>query len=231
MPKHESFVDAMGGGANVILAKEPVKVNVYNDIYDEVYNFFYQLRNHPYELIQLIMLTPYSRMEHAESFRRDDNPSDLERARRVFVESHLSLQGIGVKNAPCNFRLYRTGNQVSFPSIACLYYYADRMRNILLERLDVLDAIDKYDSPSTLFYIDPPYLKYGDGYVCGFSLEDHIRLAKKLYGVRGYVMVSAKWSGLYEHLYDGWVWYDIPTRSLSHNVSMEHVICNYELDI
>ncbi|MBV6573885.1 DNA adenine methylase, partial [Acinetobacter baumannii] len=62
-PNHNVYVEPFGGGASVLLNKEPSRVEVYNDLDDDVVNFFKVLRNKELakQLAEAIYLTPYSR--------------------------------------------------------------------------------------------------------------------------------------------------------------------------
>lgn len=72
---HSTYVESFGGSAAVLLNKEPSGVEVYNDIYSDVVNFFRILRDKKDELIESISLTPYSREEFADSCA--ENECDL----------------------------------------------------------------------------------------------------------------------------------------------------------
>jgi DNA adenine methylase len=55
-----------------------------------------------------------------------------------------------------------------------------------VENLDFQDVIEKYDSPSTYFYVDPPYWKTENYYSNhDFDRDDHERLAIALNNVQG----------------------------------------------
>jgi len=56
---------------------------------------------------------------------------------------------------------------------------------------DFGDVIDEFDSPTTYFYVDPPYWKTENYYSNhDFDREDHERLAKVLHGVKGKFSLS-----------------------------------------
>jgi len=45
IPKHHTYVEVFGGAANLLLAKEPSAVEVYNDIDSGLVNFFRVIRD------------------------------------------------------------------------------------------------------------------------------------------------------------------------------------------
>jgi len=60
-----------------------------------------------------------------------------------------------------------------------------------VENLDFQDVIEKYDSPSTYFYVDPPYWKTENYYSNhDFDRDDHERLAIVLNNIQGKFILS-----------------------------------------
>jgi DNA adenine methylase len=60
-----------------------------------------------------------------------------------------------------------------------------------VENMDFDDVINKYDSPTTYFYVDPPYWKTENYYSNhDFDREDHERLANALKGIEGKFSLS-----------------------------------------
>jgi DNA adenine methylase len=60
-----------------------------------------------------------------------------------------------------------------------------------VENMDFEDVINKYDSPTTYFYVDPPYWKTENYYSNhDFDREDHERLANTLKGMKGKFSLS-----------------------------------------
>jgi len=60
-----------------------------------------------------------------------------------------------------------------------------------VENMDFSDVIQKYDSPSTYIYLDPPYWKTENYYSNhDFDRQDHERLANVLHGVQGKFSLS-----------------------------------------
>jgi DNA adenine methylase len=60
-----------------------------------------------------------------------------------------------------------------------------------VENMDFAEVIEKYDSPTTYIYLDPPYWKTENYYNNhDFDRNDHERLAKVLHGVKGKFSLS-----------------------------------------
>jgi DNA adenine methylase len=62
-----------------------------------------------------------------------------------------------------------------------------------VENMDFQDVIEKYDSPTTYFYVDPPYYIVGEGSYYSnhdFGRQDHERLADCLKNIQGKFSLS-----------------------------------------
>jgi DNA adenine methylase len=62
-----------------------------------------------------------------------------------------------------------------------------------VENMDFQDVIEKYDTPKTYFYTDPPYYIVGEGTYYSnhdFGRDDHERLANSLKGIKGKFSLS-----------------------------------------
>src|ERR1051325_7463111 len=61
--RFKHYCEVFGGSAAVLINRPPASVENYNDLDGEVVNFFECLRDNGKELIRLISLTPFSRVE------------------------------------------------------------------------------------------------------------------------------------------------------------------------
>ena len=86
----------------------------------------------------------------------------------------------------------------------------ERIRRAQILCRSALDVIRAWDSPTTLFYCDPPYLHEtrhsGSRDVYGYemSVEEHQELSETLKACRGKVVLSGYPSRLYNELYGSW---------------------------
>ena len=156
-PAHRHYVEPFGGGAAVLLTKEPSKLETFNDLNTEIVNFFRCLREHPDELIRKINLTPWARAEFEYCLKEIENLSEMERARRFFFRIWMNLQGSMVTQK-ANWRRHNKGRKVITDSIRPdnLYDAARRLKRVQIENRDAFRLIREMDSPDTLFYLDPP---------------------------------------------------------------------------
>ena len=208
-PRHETYCEPFAGGASVFFLKAPSIFEILNDLDGDVVAFFQMLRERPEELVRAIELTPYSRLEHQNSYLPSDDP--LEQARRLFIRCHM---GRGSSNRKSGFRLqtgaYGWGKNVTreFSTIDHLLIAAKRLKNAQIEQREAIDLIQTCHHPNTLFYVDPPYLgstRPGILYGCEMMDEEsHRQLAEVLHGLEGMVILSGGDSELYKELYKDW---------------------------
>lgn len=217
LPTHRVYVEPYGGAASVLLRKQRSYAEVYNDLDGEIVNLFRVLRNpaQARELIRLVKLTPYARAEFDESYITAEDP--IEQARRTMFRS---LAGFSTTGATGRWRtgfranVTRTGTSPArdwrnFPD--ALEAIVDRLRGVVIEHDDAAAVIARYDTPATLFYVDPPYphsTRYvrwaGEAYAHEMSDDDHAQLAHILMGIAGMAVVSGYNCDLYESLYGDW---------------------------
>ena len=66
-----------------------------------------------------------------------------------------------------------------------------RLDGVLIEGLNWATFLDRYDTPETLFYLDPPYWGHEADYGKGlFTREDFTRLATRLTTLQGRFLLS-----------------------------------------
>src|SRR5947209_2474819 len=167
LPKSVHFCEPFAGSAAVLLNREPSPVETYNDIDGEVVNFFRVLRDQKETLIEAIGLTPFSREEFelAISGPREEL-TDLERARRFYVRARQVRTGLAQKASSGRWAHCLLTSRAGMAgavsrwlgSVEDLPYIAQRLLRVQIEHGPAIEVINRYDSPETLFYCDPPYV-------------------------------------------------------------------------
>jgi len=219
LPRCHHYCEPFGGSAAVLLNREPSPVETYNDIDGEVVNFFRMLREKPEELIRLIALTPFSREEFALACEIDPNLDPLERARRFYVRARQVRIGLAQSAtlgrwANC-IHTSRSGMSGVISrwlrGIEDLEPIAMRLLRVQIENRPAIEVIKLYDSPTTLFYCDPPYIHETRGdssaYAYEMSDEEHRELAYVLNSVQGLVAISGYDCEMMNELYPAPKWY------------------------
>lgn len=215
LPDHQGYVEPFCGSLAVLLAKppRPGRFETVNDLDQDLMTFWRVLREQPDDLERVCALTPHSRAEYAACWPITEPVDDLERARRVWVKL---AQGRGGQLRPTGWRYHEQAHARTSSMPRTLIGYvsrfaavAERLRHVSLECRPALDIVERYGKdPSTLLYVDPPYLmstRSRTGYRHEMHAEEeHRDLAAALMQVRGPVVLSGYHSLLYDQLYDGW---------------------------
>jgi len=160
-PEHRRYVEPFGGSGAIFLNKPRSYIEVYNDLDDDVVQFFRVLRERPGDLKQWLRRVPFSRSVYEKwvrEFYDGHRPEgNIERAGRWFYLRYSQFNGsLDRRNG------FKTGGRRnearSFRgSIQDLDAVADRFAEATIECEFYADLIGRYDAPDTLFYCDPPY--------------------------------------------------------------------------
>lgn len=200
IPPHKCYVEVFGGGAKLLFAKRPSKVEVYNDVDGRLVTLFRVVRDHRREFQERLEQLLYSRRMFEEFCRQPDTGDPLEDAVKFYYVLRSSFSGEygtgwsrgTVKNEAKEF----------FSVVSQLGLVAARLRNVQVEETDFRECIEAFDRPWTLFFCDPPY--YGvQVYKYSFNEEAHEDLAKILARVKGKWLLTYNDHPRIRHLYAG----------------------------
>ena len=208
-PKHKMYVEGFGGAAHVLFRKEKSELEVYNDLHSGLYLFFKLLRENNEEFIRKLSLTPYSREEFENSKQWMYEDDEIEKARKFYVRTMQSVASNGgwcyakskSRRGMCQSVSRWLGNIEENLEGAI-----ERLKEVQVENLDILELIKKYDKEDTLFYLDPPYIsdtrKQKKSYDYEMTDEQHKKLVDTLIGVKGKVVLSGYDHPIYNKLLD-----------------------------
>jgi DNA adenine methylase len=223
-PGWSTVVDLFGGGGSVtfrlaqMLGENTKKLVVYNDI-GNVANFMRCLRDYGDETYMALSLTPYSREEYLncrngwgsqlqkalESGLKDDY---IEWARMWYTQTQI---GFSHEEFATGFKVSKTVNAArSFSDrVDTLPSFVELLKNIIVEKGDYNRVLELYDSDSTLFYADPPYVQETrnvqnrTAYLNEMPEQQQITMLERLCEVKGQVVVSGYHSELYDEKLKG----------------------------
>lgn len=212
MPEgYEIFAEVYGGGMSVLLRKPRTKREIYNDLNGRVCNFFRVLRDDTRWLVRAIKWTPFSRAELKRAWFYDgDDPR--QQALATYIIAWQSWGASQRDQSGWRFQVKSRRAAIrDWNNVKPLWETAERLKGIQIENDDALNVLKRYDTPKTLFYVDPPYLHstrmkdaLRKGYKHEMTDEQHVELASVLHGLKGMVMLSGHPSPLYNELYAGW---------------------------
>lgn len=189
---HDLYAEPFVGMGGVFFRRDRrPKKEVINDISTDVVNLFRLLQRHYQQLLDVLKWQVASRAEFERLVGLDPSRlTDLERAARFI---YLQRLGFGGKVHRPNYGVART-NPARFDLtklVPMLEEVHERLCGVDIERLPYEQLITRYDTPGTLFYLDPPYFgcetDYGPGV---FSRADFELLRGLLEGIKGRFILS-----------------------------------------
>ena len=176
-PAHTTYVEVFAGGAQVLFHKEPSTVEVLNDLDGDVVNFFRICQSHYEELIRYLKFILASRRWFA--LFEAENPeslTDIQRAARFFYFQKNAFAGL-VRRRKYSYAVAGPSsfNPGRIPQL--LENVHKRLERVQIECLPYSEILKRFDRPTTLFYLDPPY--HGRSlYRFNFTDEDFVKLGR-----------------------------------------------------
>jgi len=167
------------------------KTEVVNDASGDVATLFRILQRHYQAFMDILKWQLTSRSEFERLAAQEPATlTDLERAARFLYLQRLSFGG---KVSGRTFGIDAAGSaRFDISKVAqALETVHQRLSGVWIECLPWQEFIQRWDRPTTLFYLDPPYL--GTEHVYGrgmFEPDDHTRLADCLKNIRGRFILS-----------------------------------------
>lgn len=220
-PPHAVYVEPFGGAASVLLRKPRLAAEVYNDLDENVVNIFRVLRDAAAaaDLHRRLSLTPFARSEFNWSY--EPATDEIDAAHKMIVRSFMGHGSDSVtRSCRTGFRAKMTDSR-ALPSQSWATYadavpvFTRRLMGTVIEQRPAVEVIARYDTPHTLFYVDPPYLhatrtsltgrsKNTHGYAHELTDTQHAELIDLLQTVEGFVVLSGYRSDFYSDRLTGW---------------------------
>lgn len=243
-PPHKTYVEPFGGAMSILLLKDQVGAECYNDLDGQVVNLFRVLRDvdRALELQRRIALTPFARAEFDWSYEAPVD--DIDAAHKLIVRSFMGHgSDSATRGCRTGFRSKLTDGRV-LPAYEwatwsdCIPAFTRRLRGVLIENRDGLEVLQRMDHVDTPSYVDPPYVhstrsvlvgrsSKTHGYRHEMNEDQHRALAAVLHGLTGMVVVSGYPSDLYDtELFPTWERFERRAMADSAKVRTEVVWLN-----
>lgn len=189
IPDHTTYVEAFAGGAALLLAKEPSKAEVLNDLNGELVRLYRCVQHHLDELVRQFRWALTSReMFRWAQLQAPETLTDIQRAARFYYLQKLSFGGkvsgqtFGVgATVPARLNLLRMEEDLSQAHL--------RLARVTIECLPWEECVARYDRPGTLFFLDPPYWRTA-GYGVPFGLDQYQAMATSMAGLSGRAILT-----------------------------------------
>ena len=210
LPDGKTYAEPFCGAASMFWHKALHPCEVLNDLDDEIINLFRCLQSEELfpKLFHKILFTPYSFSEFQKALQQEST-DPVEKAWAFYVRQN---QGFGGKKptGPGDWGRSFSIGRTSHPRtryrvrLKSLSYWHNRLMGVFLENRDALEVIRYWDSPETVFYIDPPYVpdtRVTQGLYAGEpDKEFHHNLISLLLEIEGKALVSGYDHPVYREL-------------------------------
>ena len=189
---HTAYVEPFVGMGGIFF-RRPTRpdAEVINDRNGEVVNLFRILQRHYSAFVDHLKFQLTSRREFERLSRTDPTTlTDLERAARFLYLQRTAYGGkvVGQSFGVAAERAARFDLSQLTPMLEDVY---ERLTGVVIENLDWQEVLSRYDGPSTLFYLDPPYWGCEDDYgKAVFSREQFAVMASRLGNLKGSAILS-----------------------------------------
>lgn len=229
-PEHSVYLEPFFGSGAIYFCKDPVAVELINDLDQNVVNLFRIIREHANELAVQISLTPWALDEyHAcqialrDSFDWDAATLEarIERARQ-FITANAQMFGRKNVTARSGWRHRYVASQspvVTWQKIPeRILVAAERLAGAQISRENATSLIRSCNSSDVLIYADPPYLgetrSYGRLYEVEMkSADQHLEVLDALESHAGPVILSGYDSSLYAAHLGHWTRFETEARA------------------
>lgn len=209
--QHECYLEAFCGAGAMYFAKPPSKSEVLNDVNDDLVNMYRVLKHHPEELVRQFKWALSSRKIY--EWQQNTPPetlTDIQRAARFYYLQKLAFggktdsQSFGTATtSPPRLNLFRLEEDMSQAHL--------RLQSTYIEHLSWECAVEKYDRPYTLHYLDPPYWQTA-GYGVDFGFENFLKMADLAKSVSGAMIISINDHPEIRKVFDGLYMENKPIR-------------------
>jgi DNA adenine methylase len=148
---YSTYVEAFAGGASLFFEKDPSPREVLNDLDKDIYYAFKDIKSVTEDQIKKMNFTPNKKwFDELKAMKRPTNACD--RLYRFLYLKYFSFSSMGQSFSPQREYTRKKTLLRRLPALQ------ERLRHVTILNWDYKRVLRKYDSPSTLFYLDPPYL-------------------------------------------------------------------------
>jgi DNA adenine methylase len=190
--EHSIYAEPFVGMGGVFFRRRwAPRSEVVNDISRDVATLFRILQRHYPQFMETLKFQIASRREFERLLAcNPDTLTDLERAGRFLYLQRLAFGGkvagrsFGVDSGgPSRFDVTKLG-----PVLVEIH---ERLAGVVIECLPWRDFVARYDTPGTLFFLDPPYWGSETDFGAGvFTRGDFVRLVIELAAIKGRFILS-----------------------------------------
>lgn len=198
LPAHHTYVEPFAGGLAVLLAKPRSPVEIVNDLSDELVCLYRVAQFHLDALVAELDFMVHSRKNMTE-WVAQRGLTDIQRAARFLARNRASFGGNCVSYAVVR----QSGG--GLPSrknvVELLRAFNERLDRVSIENLSYERCMELYDGPTSLFFLDPPYLNAKPKTYRGFTEDEMTTFAERVRALKGQWIVTVDDSPLNRELF------------------------------
>jgi len=159
---YDMYIEPFGGSYSIGLKKDPAKMEIYNDLEQNVYSLYKVLSDPEMfktfkDRCDLIFYCDALRKEYKDLLKTD-NLTMIDRAFYFFYVNRTSHNGVGGFSINTYIRRGMSKSISDFLScIDRLPELHDRLSKVIISNTDGNGLIRRYNNERTLIYCDPPY--------------------------------------------------------------------------
>jgi DNA adenine methylase len=220
IPQGKVYCEPYAGAASVLFHRDPAPVEILNDLNRDLVNLFRHLQDpENFRALQhRLTWTLYSLEEFrlALTILKDPDSSPADRAWAFFTAQNQGFSGCANTEGQWSRVFVSNRGMAGTCSrwrgrLKLLPWWHDRLSRVQIDCRDALEVIRYWDSPDTVFYLDPPYVAETRAkgsrkwYRHEVDEAHHRALVKVLSNLEGQAVLSAYEHAIYEPLlYAGW---------------------------
>lgn len=205
LPACHHYCEPFAGSGAVLLNRASSPVETYNDIDGEVVKEY-----------------------HQAIYGSTSGIGDTERARRFYIKARQTRTGLAQTASLGRWANCKDTSRAGMSGVVsrwlggvdALDSIAQHLIRVQIENRPAIDILRLYDSPTTLFYCDPPYLHAtrGDTKAYGFEMDEsqHREFAQAVNECKGMVAVSGYDHPLMDEIFKPGQWFK--TRGLDKTI-------------
>jgi DNA adenine methylase len=197
LPQHSTYIEPFAGACWVLLSKVPSPVEVLGDKEAELVTFFRVIRDQPEDFLRSFAWELCSRAEFTRLSALDPTAlSAVERAHRFY---YLVMAGWGAELRYPRFQTSVRDGGHGNRLIGALEHLEQRiwpahrrLQGVVIEEGDWEQCFERYDSPGSVAYLDPPYPGNRVNYTQNMREWGlHVAIAERLATARGSWILSS----------------------------------------
>lgn len=234
-PEHHSYLEPFFGSGAVLFNKPRSNIETINDLDGDVVNLFEWIKKDPEKLAHEIYWTPYARQAYVDAFALVPEDS-LQKAVNFYIKLNMG-HGFRTNGEKVGWKNDVQGRERAYAALdwkhlpGKIMEAAERLRGVQIENRPALDVIARFNFPSVLVYLDPPYVlstRHGKQYKHEMDDTGHNELMDVALAHRGPLLISGYDNEIYNDRLRGWYKEEIICYSQISSKKREVLWMNFE---